>query len=518
MATPPARASWPGKPAGCVKASDRCHPPSPEEDPYGRQATLAQCSLVCGELARADEEFRTLRTLVGGHWMRLVTTRRQARLMLAWLAEDRAGPSSLPTADLEAIRVSLEEKLTPPRLMLFAGHMVDLPDRPAPRLPEDREAWLRAEIVRRLDAGNVGFGFSAAACGADILFLETLLARGGEAHIVLPFGRAAFRRQSVVRVPEHARWGERFDRLVEAATTFAELTDSFSLSAANAVSYANQVLHGRALWRAVEFDTGLSALAAWDGREEGVAADAGGGGTLNCVRQWHAHHCPVDIISLAPAATDGAPAAPAIIPSAPARANGQGVNKRRIDEAIRATLCGEWVPPDSARLHNEKRRLAARRAFFARVAEILAPFRPQMLDLTVEDHRFRLLFAGLLPAAQAARALRAGLHPAGAPRRDSQRFATRLGLHAGPVARMENALLDGHAEPVGTHWQKAERLVSLATAGRIILSREAAALLAVETAGGRDAAGAEKTDDWHCEYQGRGAFGEPFGRQGIYAL
>jgi adenylate cyclase len=431
-------------------------------------------------------------------------------VLLARLAEtcgDAGDASSrLPAGELEALRRTLDEYLTPPRMVLFAGHMIDLPGRPTPRFPAAREAWMQAEIARQLAERHVGFGFSAAACGADILFLEALRARGGETHIVLPFSREEFRRRSVVRVPEHARWGERFDRALDAATTYAELSDSFCLSAENAVNYANRVLHGRALWRAVEFDTSLGALAAWDGRQEGDTIREGGGGTQDCVRQWQAHGCQVEIISLAP--DDGTVAEVSSEGGDNAGTNGA----KRIDEAIRATLCGEWAPPAAAGLRSEKRRLAARRAFFARVAKLLEPFQPALLDLTVEGDRFRLLFGELLPAARTARALRAGL--AAAVAGSSRRFAVRLGLHAGPVARMENALLGGHAEPVGTHWQKAERLASLAAPGRIILSREAAALLAVETHGRGTAA----DDDWHCEYQGRGAFGEPFGRQGIYAL
>lgn len=495
-------------------------------DAYRQQAILAQCSLIEGDFAQAESEFRALPALLAGRgWTRLVTTRRQVRVLLDKLAQTHgndprhAGPTAV---EIRALHETLDSYLTPPRVMLFAGHMIDLPTRATPRFPAAREAWMRAEIDRQLAQANIGFGFSSAACGSDIVFLEALLARGGEAHIVLPFGREEFRRRSVVRAPEHAGWGERFDRVLDAAATFAELSDSFCLSEENAVNYANRVLHGRALWRAVEFDTDLRALAAWDGRQEGDRSSVGGRGcTWDCLQQWRAHDCPVEIISLAPMDDDNAEVGGRMLLSASpldgggfvgAMAKKQGENGRRIDEAIRATLCGEWAPPASARLRSERRRLAARRAFFARVAQILEPFNAGLLDLSVEGDRFRLLFAELVPAAQAARALRAGLAAAAAG--SSRRFALRLGLHAGPVARMENALLGGHAEPVGTHWQKAERLASLAARGRIILSREAAALLAVETQS-RDR---EDGDNWHCEYQGRGTFGEPFGRQGIYAL
>ena len=44
---------------------------------------------------------------------------------------------------------------------------------------------------------NAGIGFSSAACGTDILFLEAMIARGAAVHIVLPWPADEFVKTSV---------------------------------------------------------------------------------------------------------------------------------------------------------------------------------------------------------------------------------------------------------------------------------------------------------------------------------
>ena len=79
----------------------------------------------------------------------------------------------------------------------FTGHMVDAPGRDEPRFPLNKVESVRREIARALEAYDVRHGFSSAARGSDILFLEELLKRGGTAHIFLPFPARAFAQTSV---------------------------------------------------------------------------------------------------------------------------------------------------------------------------------------------------------------------------------------------------------------------------------------------------------------------------------
>ncbi len=72
---------------------------------------------------------------------------------------------------------------------MFVGHMIDSPTRKPPRFPSQLENLVREEIRERTTKLDIGFGYSSAACGSDIVFLETLLELGKETSIVLPLWR-----------------------------------------------------------------------------------------------------------------------------------------------------------------------------------------------------------------------------------------------------------------------------------------------------------------------------------------
>ena len=70
--------------------------------------------------------------------------------------------------------------------------MLDRPDRQAPRFPAVLEETVRAEIEACVERQDVRIGYSSLACGGDMLFVETVLNRGGEVHIFLPFDVETF--------------------------------------------------------------------------------------------------------------------------------------------------------------------------------------------------------------------------------------------------------------------------------------------------------------------------------------
>ena len=73
-----------------------------------------------------------------------------------------------------------------PCVLVFAGHMIDRPDRPTPRFPSEFESAVAKEIQRKIDMLKPGFGFASAASGSDIIFLEAMPRRRRRS-----FGRAA---------------------------------------------------------------------------------------------------------------------------------------------------------------------------------------------------------------------------------------------------------------------------------------------------------------------------------------
>ena len=126
--------------------------------------------------------------------------------------------------------------------------MVDRPGRPRPRFPAVLELALALEIAERLDRVDAGFGFVSAACGADILFLEAMLAHGAEVHMVLPFAPADFHETSVDVVP--GDWGVRFDRLLERAAQVTVAGERGTMASAVLFEYGNVLVDGLGLLRA----------------------------------------------------------------------------------------------------------------------------------------------------------------------------------------------------------------------------------------------------------------------------
>jgi tetratricopeptide (TPR) repeat protein len=170
----------------------------PENDPnrYWPLATLGEADLILRRWSEAHEHYAQAAELGRRNFVELSSTRRNARLILDHLGRDR-GP--------------LESAFKIPRVAVFSGHMIDRSDRATPRFPAHLEATVRKAIRARLKKHDIGIGFASAACGSDILFLETLLELGGDVHIVLPFEKERFIEESV-EIGQDS-WRERFDRV-----------------------------------------------------------------------------------------------------------------------------------------------------------------------------------------------------------------------------------------------------------------------------------------------------------------
>ena len=73
------------------------------------------------------------------------------------------------------------------------------------------------EIVKVLEEINASCGYSSAACGTDIIFLEAMIERGAETHIFLPFSKKDFIETSVRRAG--GNWVSRFERVLDHASS-----------------------------------------------------------------------------------------------------------------------------------------------------------------------------------------------------------------------------------------------------------------------------------------------------------
>lgn len=99
----------------------------------------------------------------------------------------------------------------PRQVFLFSGHMIDTPDRPAPRFPPEKEPMAAEKIAAALDefgAGPEDVAFTQGACGGDLLFSEACLQRGVKVHWLQPHREPDFIRKSVLRGGEP--WLQRY--------------------------------------------------------------------------------------------------------------------------------------------------------------------------------------------------------------------------------------------------------------------------------------------------------------------
>jgi tetratricopeptide (TPR) repeat protein len=76
------------------------------------------------------------------------------------------------------------------RIILFAGHMLDLPGRPSARFPQEKEPVARKAIrdaieAERKDAGEIAYGIAGGSHGGDLLFHEVCAELGIETKLWL---------------------------------------------------------------------------------------------------------------------------------------------------------------------------------------------------------------------------------------------------------------------------------------------------------------------------------------------
>jgi tetratricopeptide (TPR) repeat protein len=245
---------------------DLCRQALQDTDPdshsaYWPRATLAEAALIRGDLDAARERYKAAGRLAGDRYGDLSSTRHQARLLLQHLGQSESW---------------LDDVIRVPPVLVFTGHMIDLPGRQRPRFPPAKEAQVRAAIRARLQSIGPVAAYGSAACGADILCLECMQELGGELHIVLPFALEEFRGTSVDLLPD-GDWGARFERLIENATDVLVTGERPPPNHASTFEYANLVMTGLARLRAQMLDTQLQGLAVWDGVEAG---DVGGTGSM----------------------------------------------------------------------------------------------------------------------------------------------------------------------------------------------------------------------------------------------
>jgi hypothetical protein len=108
------------------------------------------------------------------------------------------------------------------RAFLGSGHMIDLPNRPVPRFPPERETAVAERIERQLErwaAGARDFAACGAARGADLLFAEACVRRGVYLVLFIALPESDYLEQSV-RLPGNPAWEQRYFTLRRSTETW----------------------------------------------------------------------------------------------------------------------------------------------------------------------------------------------------------------------------------------------------------------------------------------------------------
>ncbi|MDA7915944.1 TRAFs-binding domain-containing protein [Verrucomicrobia bacterium] len=232
---------------------------------YWLEATLAEASLILGDFDRSQEYYSKGSADTGVNSVVLSRTRSQARLLLEYLGEDAH---------------RLDHCFSLPNIAVFSGHMFDAPGRERPRFPFTLESTIREQLEKRLTELKAAVGYSSLACGADLIFNEILLERGGEVNIVLPYAVREFKLASVDIFPGE-NWGTRFDAILKQASTVTILSELGDPDDGAVYDYCNQAISGMVLLKSQFLGMDVRPLVVWDKKEgDGI------GGTASVVHYW----------------------------------------------------------------------------------------------------------------------------------------------------------------------------------------------------------------------------------------
>jgi len=456
-------------------------------DPYWVVATLGEAALVLGDCAQAEDWYGQAAAATGNRYGQLGSTRSNARLLAPYLAGDWQ---------------RIEHALYIPRVAVFAGHMIDRPGRATPRFPSQLEAPVRGALREKLKKLDVGFGFSSAACGSDLLFLEALLEMGGEAHVILPFERQMFLHDSVQGI-SGGHWVDRFQDVLARAREVVTVSPQKLSEESVSFDYANQVMLGLAVLRAEQLATELQPVAVWDG-----TPGDGGGGTASNVDMWQRLGYSVELIEL-----------------------NKLLGTERINLTTAASADASRTKPKGAqaspepppkivaimfadakgfsKLTEEQTPLFVRH-FLEMVGEMTGASRqsgrqPPILMNTWGDGLF-FIFENVTDAAEFGLGLCERVRQTDWTKLGLPDLGVRIGLHAGPAYPITDPVTQ-RPNFFGTHISQAARIEPITPPNQVYASQNFATLAAVE-----------RSRKFNCDYVGQTPLAKGYGTFPTYVL
>ncbi len=478
--------------ARAVLARDE-HADADPELAFRRLASLGIAALLAENPARAVSFFTRATDALARRSTLVVSPLRVARRL-------RQDGLEVPS-EIDAV-------LKPPGVVVATGHMLDHPEAAKERFPARMETALREEIARRLEQMDVQIGYSGAACGSELLFIEALLERDGEVNVVLPFDTDDYLSTCVAFAG--ARWERRFQNALRLAHSVVHATKENYLGHDQLFRFQNQMLQGLSTLRAQFLDTAPHLLAVWDMNEGSLAH-----GAADFIDQW-TDIARLQIIDI----DDVRDSVPAVqVQDTPARAARPSRPALRVqpERTIRTMLFSDFVGYSKL----DESAIPRYREFLERISCDLREHIPRAEVLETWGDAIFAVMAKASDLVRFAFTLKAAIerHRTDDPGRGVF-LDSRISLHAGPVFPGIDPFTK-RANFSGTQINRAARLEPVTVPGQIYATQHFVALLVSEECQRRheaEEAGLEWKPIASCSYLGVMSLAKNFGRDAVYHL
>jgi class 3 adenylate cyclase len=445
---------------------------------YWPLATLGEAALILRRWSEAEDRYAQAAEIGRGQFAELSSTRRNARLILDYLGREAK---------------DIENCFQIPKVVVFAGHLIDRPGRQTPRFPPQLEPAVRNAIRSRLKKIGAGFGYASAACGSDILFLEALIENGVEAHIVLPYDKKRFAKDSVTILPG-TDWGSRFEQVLARASEIITASSQRLGEGSMSFEYTNLVLQGLAHMKARQLETEVVPLAVWDQKP-----GDGPGGTAGMIELWQSLGLSVEMIDLAKILRRQCPNLVSKISGLPAPAvtPKRRTGSKKFTTRIMAMLFADAV--HFSKLTERQIPLFVQQ-FLGTIAALIAESSNAPVVKNTWGDGLYFVFRDVREAGLFALELSEDLN-----RRnwtDKGLPATlnlRIALHAGPVYSCTDPVLQQQTY-TGTHVSRTARMEPITPPGQVYASQAFAALAA-----------AQAVREFTCDYVGQTPLAKGYG-------
>lgn len=468
-----------------------CHKRLKTGEDYWALATLGEVAIIQRQWSEAEAWYEKATAMAKGNYRVLSSTSRQAKIIVNHYNEDWDRFSSC---------------FGIPQVVVFSGHMIDQPGREIPRFPKHLEERVREEIRKKLDELDVGFSYSSAACGSDIIFIEEMLKRKKrfkgereiEINIVLPFPEELFKRASVDIIPD-SNWGRRYRRVIKQATKVIVASDHRTTGSGLSYQYANLLQSGLAILRAKTIETGLSSLVIWDGK-----TGDGEGGTYALVKHWESQGFIPEVIDIEKLHREVTTDSPLNLAEKVPLSGEKYIQAETsgFSEEIRAMLYGD-VTSYSKLLEEEIPDFVNH--FMKMVAELADSYRDKILAEKTWGDAIFFVFQSVRDAGNFAMDLRDRVAAVDwQSKRLPENLNIRIALHAGPVFRHEDPITKQEVY-TGTQVSRAARIEQITPPGNVYASSEFAAL-----------ASSMSVDDFNLSYVGQVRLPKKYGTYPLY--